>query len=53
MVFRMSQEKIIDMLLNQIRNNYFESEKDQDIPDNVIVFGQSPNLIFKENKYNG
>ena len=23
--------------------------KDQDVPDNVIVFGQSPNLIFKPN----
>lgn len=25
--------------------------KDTDIPSNSIVFGQSPNLIIKENKY--
>ena len=25
--------------------------KDQDVPDNSIVFGQSPNLIIKENKH--
>lgn len=25
--------------------------KDQDVPDNSLVFGQSPNLIFKENKH--
>lgn len=24
--------------------------KNQDVPDNTVVFGQSPNLIFKENK---
>lgn len=23
--------------------------KDQDVPDDTIVFGQSPNLVFKEN----
>ena len=25
--------------------------KDQDVPDNCLVFGQSPNLIIKENKH--
>jgi serine O-acetyltransferase len=25
--------------------------KDQDVPDNSLVFGQSPNLIIKENKH--
>ena len=25
--------------------------KNQDVPDNTVVFGQSPNLVFKENKY--
>ena len=25
--------------------------KDQDVPDNVIVFGSTPDLIFKENRY--
>lgn len=27
--------------------------KNQDIPDNSIVFGSSPNLIIKNNKYKG
>ena len=25
--------------------------KNQDVPDNVIVFGQTPNLVFKENRF--
>ena len=53
-VSMMSDSKIVGKSI--IGNNVIIAAnsyvKDQDVPDNVIVFGSSPNLIFKKNKYN-
>jgi len=54
MVFRMSQEKIIDMLLNQIRNHYFESDKDRELIEKyfpVVMERVERNFSKQTNKY--
>jgi serine O-acetyltransferase len=52
-VSMMSDSKIVGKSI--IGNNVIIAAnsyvKDQDVPDNVIVFGSSPNLIFKKNKF--